>query len=169
MPGLNVGGMSQTLILRLFSLTLAATLLLTGCNTPGSYGDDAVRAANQQAAILSEAPGNYYIGHRYFNPNYKFWGYLRKPGQPWRTARLVVLDENQVKAPDRVLNQFGADNDSEYRLYGQFAPKVVYEPASNHFYPHFMLTKIELIQPSAPSIFPSSARQQPSTVISEPY
>ncbi len=43
--------------------------------------------------IAAETPGDYYIGRRYFKPDFKFWGYVRKPGQPWSTSQLVMLNE----------------------------------------------------------------------------
>ena len=73
-------------------------VLLAGCDGPEQSGIRAARLAQRQA-ILNEAPGDYYIGRRYYNPNYKFWGYLRRPGQPWKDAKLVLLDENKKLAP----------------------------------------------------------------------
>ena len=54
------------------------------------------------AKIAAEPPGEYFIGRRYFKGSvFKFWGYVRKPGQPWNTAQLVVLNEKEKLAPDR--------------------------------------------------------------------
>ena len=117
---------------------------------------------------MQEQPGNYFIGRRYYNPNYKFWGYVRKPGQPWRTATLVMFNENQKLAPDRELNQFGVDDNSEYRIYGRFTGERVYEPASNRVYPEFMLSNYELIDAHPTSIFPANSSRLPSTVINQP-
>ena len=60
--------------------------------------------------IAAEPTGDYYIGRRYYKPDYKFWGYVRKPGQPWSTAELVMLNEKQKLAPDRERLEFGSDN-----------------------------------------------------------
>src|SRR4029450_1427515 len=91
-------------------------------------------------AIQSETPGDYYIGRRYYKiPQYKFWGYVRQPGQPWSTAKLVVFNEKQKLAPDREQLNFGFDNNYEYKLHGYFSGEKVYEPASNGIYPHFVL------------------------------
>ncbi len=147
-------------------LPLLLLLVLAGCETPGTGAERAAHLA-QQAAVLQEPQGNYFVGRRYYNPNYKFWGYVRKPGQPWRTAQLVMFNENQKLAPDRELNQFGVDDNCEYHLTGQFTGQKVYEPASNRFYPEFMLTGAELVNRTPPSIFPPGARL-PSTVINEP-
>ena len=128
--------------------------------------DRAARLAQQQA-VMQEPQGNYFVGRRYYNANYKFWGYVRKPGQPWHTAELVMLNENQKLAPDRELNQFGVDDNCEYHLTGHFTGQKVYEPASNRFYPEFLLTGAELTNRNPPSIFPPGGRL-PATVINEP-
>jgi hypothetical protein len=105
--------------------------------------------------IGAEQPGDYYIGRRYFKPDFKFWGYVRKPGQPWSTAQLVMLNEKQKLAPDRAALKFGSDNNYEYKLYGSFSGDKVYEPASNHVYPEFVLKDFELISQNPPPIFKS--------------
>ena len=107
------------------------------------------------ARIAAEPTGDYYIGRRYFKPDFKFWGYIRKPGQPWHTAQLVMLNEKQKLAPDREQVKFGFDNNYEYKLYGDFSGDKVYEPASNHVYPEFVLKGYELITTNPPPIFPS--------------
>ena len=140
--------------------------LLAGCVSPELSGIRAARLA-QANAIYAEPPGDYYIGRRYYNPNYKFWGYIRKPGQPWKTAQLVMLNEKQKLAPDREENQIGADNNYQYRIYGRFTGDTVYEPASNHVYPEFLLTGDEVVDRNPPSIFPPGA-ELPSTFILRP-
>jgi hypothetical protein len=107
------------------------------------------------ASIASEAPGDYYIGRRYYKPDFKFWGYIRRPGQPWSTAQLVMLNEKQKLAPDRERVNFGFDNNYEYKLRGEFSGEKVYEPASNGIYPEFVLKGYELISTHPPPIFPS--------------
>ena len=152
-----------------FLCFLALLLVLAGCESPELSGIRAARLA-QANAIYSEPPGDYYIGRRYYNPNYKFWGYIRKPGQPWREAKLVVLNENHKLAPDREQNQFGVDNNFEYHLHGYFGDQPVYEPASNRFYPEFVLTGWEIVNKTPPSIFPpnSGAIDTTTTSIYQP-
>ncbi len=77
-------------------------------------------------------------GRRYYNANYKFWGYIRRPRETWKSARLVVLNEQSKFAPDRALNQMGIDNNSEYKIQGRFTGETIYESASNAFYPEFV-------------------------------
>jgi len=135
---------------------LAANLVLgvlffAGCETvPQGIQQARVEMAQQ---IAAEPTGDYYIGRRYYKPDYKFWGYVRKPGQPWSTAELVMLNEKQKLAPDRERLEFGEDNNYEYKLYGYFSGDKVYEPASNGIYPEFVLKGYELISMNPPPIF----------------
>ena len=128
-------------------------LSLSGCQTTES----GIQNAKVQMAsrIAAEAPGDYYIGRRYFKPDFKFWGYIRKPNQPWSTAQLVMLNEKQKLAPDREQVKFGFDNNYEYKLTGYFSGDKVYEPASNHVYPEFVLKGYEVISTNPPPIFKS--------------
>ena len=121
---------------------------LAGCQT--------VPPKNSMAArIAAEPPGDYYIGRRYFKPDFKVWGYVRKPGELWRNAQLVMLNEKQKLAPDREHLSFGSDNNYEYKLQGYFSGDKVYEPASNGVYPEFVLKGYEEISTNPPPIFKS--------------
>lgn len=132
---------------------LASLLLIASCQTMPEGIHQARIAMLQQ--IHQEPPGDYYIGRRYYKPDYKIWGYVRRPGQPWSTAELVMLNEKEKLAPDREQVNFGSDNGYEYRLYGHFTGDKVYEPASNGVYPEFALKKYELVSTSPPPIFKS--------------
>jgi len=135
----------------LVSGTLA--LFLAGCETvPKGIQQTKIEMAQK---IAAEEPGDYYIGRRYFKPVFKFWGYVRRPGQPWSSAQMVMLNEKQKLAPDRERLSFGSDNNYEYRLYGYFTGQTVYEPASNGFYPEFVLKNYELISTNPLPIFRS--------------
>src|ERR1044071_8063985 len=105
-----------------FVWTLIGLLVLSGCQTVPE-GIQRARLAMAQG-IAAEPPGDYYIGRRYYKPDFKFWGYLRRPGQPWSTAQLVMLNEKQKLAPDREKLAFGSDNNSEYKIYGYFTGEV---------------------------------------------
>jgi hypothetical protein len=133
---------------------VVGVLLLSSCVSTAPTGIHQARIDMAQR-IASEPPGDYYIGRRYYKPDFKFWGYVRKPGQPWSTAQLVMLNENEKLAPDREQMNFGSDNNYEYRLYGQFSGQTVYEPASNGFYPEFVLKRYELVSTNPPAIFKS--------------
>lgn len=138
---------------RLFSLCALGILLLAGCETTGS---GIHQARNQMAqSIAAETPGDYYIGRRYFKPDFKIWGYIRRPGQPWSSAQLVMLNEKEKLAPDRERLSFGSDNNYEYKLQGYFSGDKVYEPASNTVYPEFVLKSYEVISTNPAPIFKS--------------
>jgi hypothetical protein len=145
---------------RLFQFVFASAILLglflfTGCATTMTQGIQQARIDAAQK-IAAEPPGDYFVGHRYFKGSvYKFWGYVRKPGQPWNTAQLVVLNEKEKLAPDREKLSFGSDNNYEYKLYGNFSGQTVYEPASNGFYPEFVLKRYEVISTNPAPIFKS--------------
>jgi hypothetical protein len=151
-------------VLALFPTIL---LLFSGCAT----GDP-----NQQsrAAMLSEISaepkGDYFVGRRYYKVDYKFWGYIRKPGESWANAKMVMLNEQQKLAPDRELGKLGSDNGYEYKLYGFFSGETVYEPASNGFYPEFVLKGYELKNVSPAPIFKVIGALDPQRrIIAKPY
>lgn len=149
---------------------LCAMLLATGCTDLGGVGpggggmSQAARINALRDRIASEPAGDYFVGRRYYNPNYKFWGYIRRPGQPWKSGQLVMLNEKGKLAPDREINQLGVDDNCEYKLFGRFTGETVYEPASNSFYPEFALSGYQLLDRSPPSIFPSGIRPAPTTI-----
>lgn len=134
-------------------LLLVSLSLLAGCETM-PQGIQQARVAMSQR-IQTEPAGNYFIGRRYYKPDFKFWGYVRRPGESWNTAVLVMLNENKKLAPDREQVNFGFDNGYEYRLYGKFSGDKVYEPASNSIYPEFVLEGYQLISTNPPPIFKS--------------
>jgi hypothetical protein len=145
---------------------------LTGCaSTVGSTPGQTSRARVGMAeAIKAEPPGSYYIGRRYYKTDYKFWGFVRSAGQPWSTARLVMMNENQKFAPDRASGKIGADNDYEYKLTGNFSGDTVYEPASNGFYPEFILRGYELRSSTPPPLYKEQGATNPDRrIIATPY
>lgn len=138
-------------------------VLLAGCETvPAGIQAAKVAMAQKYAA---ETPGDYFIGRRYYKLDFKFWGYVRRPGQPWSESQLIMLNEKQKLAPDRERLNFGSDNNYEYKLYGYFSGDKVYEPASNGVYPEFILKNYELVSTNPSPIFPSqfSGRAQAAT------
>lgn len=138
----------------------AAASLLTSCTTM-SHGSSAGRPTNldpndpqllaRRAQIRAEQPGNYYIGRRYWLEGTRFWGFLRRPGQQWDDARLVIMNENVKKQPDRLPesnpggNSHGYDHNYEYKIRGNFTGHKVYDPNSNQELPEFILRDYELV------------------------
>jgi hypothetical protein len=152
--------MRRAVYLLLASNLLIGTLFLNSCETVPQGIQQARIEMAQRIAV--EPAGDYYIGRRYYKPDFKFWGYIRRPGQPWTTAELVMLNEKQKLAPDREQLEFGNDNNYEYKLYGQFSGDKVYEPASNSVYPEFILKGYELISTNPAPIFKSQLRGSPT-------
>jgi len=143
---------------RFFLTGLIGIVALTGCETV----PQGIQAAKLEAArqIAAEAPGDYFIGRRYYKPDFKFWGYVRRPGEPWSKAQMVMLNEKQKLAPDREKQTFGFDNNYEYKLFGYFSGERVYEPASNTIYPEFVLKGYELISTNPVPIFKSQVDER---------
>jgi hypothetical protein len=137
----------------------AAALLVVGCQTTEDQFTQSQVLLNQ--TIANEPPGDYFVGRRFYRRNYFFWGYIRQPRQQWSSAKLVMLNEQKMLAPDRQANTSGADNNYEYRLQGFFSGQTVYEPASNSFYPEFVLTGYKLISNRPPQIFRAPKAMDP--------
>jgi hypothetical protein len=138
--------------------SIAILILLASCET-APHGVEQARAT-MATRIAAEAPGDYFIGRRYFKSGFHFWGFVRRPGQPWSAAKLVVLNENQQLAPDREQLELGSDNGFEYKLRGYFSGDQVYELVSDRFLPEFVLQGYELISTNPAPILPSQIHGQ---------
>ncbi len=120
-----------------------ACLMLCQCNTLKS---DCEVLRQREAEIAQEARGDYYIGRRYEIPYTRFWGYMRKPGQSWREAKLVMMDERLCRTPDRGMEPpvpgavYGTDNNVEYIIKGSYTGKNAYDPSTNQVLPLFRPT-----------------------------
>jgi hypothetical protein len=71
-----------------------------------------------------------------------------------------MINESQKRAPDRLPemptdggNAHGYDHNHEYKMFGHFTGKKVYDPNSDLFLPEFMLTNWELISESPGWLF----------------
>lgn len=149
-------------------LALLLTLsLLTQCNT---FRSDCKAIAQREAAIAQEPVGDYYIARRYYVPTTRFWGYIRRPGQSWRTAKLVIMDETKVLAPDRGLEPpapnaiFGSDHNVEYVVTGSFLSDAAYEPNSNQILDVFQATSYQVRDAKPGYLFRPSERYSSSYV-----
>lgn len=128
----------------------AACLAMTQCASPsGNLGGPTPEVRN--ATIASEPSGDFFYGRRYFVEKTRFWGYLRQPRQPWNRAKLVILCEDKMRAPDRLPEyappgkNYAYDNNYDYRIHGYYTGSQAYEPNSNQFLPVFMLTGYEVL------------------------
>ena len=79
--------------------------LLPGCETTKPEVNPAVSAAREERlqAILTEEPGDYFIGRRYHVEPTRYWGYLRRPRNGWETAKLVMMNESIKPVPGSLL------------------------------------------------------------------
>jgi len=143
------------------ALLSGAALLLSGCEAPIVYQTPQDRQA-VSAAVTSEKPGNYYVGYRFYKVDYKMWGWVKKPGEPWKDSQLVMFNEQRKLAPDRERQSIGSDNNTVYKLTGSFSGQKVYEPASDSFYPEFVLTGATVMTTNPPLIFPDKRWTDPA-------
>lgn len=159
-------------IVQLAILSAAAGLMVS-CETLNSSRLASSRQAGNQrldpnhpallarnAQIAAEAPGNYFIGRRYWIEGKRFWGFVRKPGQPWDDAPIVMMNETRKHQPDRLpevavngARTHGYDHNYEYRLSGFFSGEPVYDPNSDQVLPEFVLTDYELLSSSPGFLF----------------
>jgi len=143
---------------------LVPLLALVSCQTGLSPAMQAqVDARN--ASISAEPPGDYYIGRRFRIDRTHFWGYVRKPRQPWMESKLVIMNERSTRTPDRLPeetsgtgNVYGFDHNQEYRIWGNFTGRRVYDPNSDLFLPEFQLTRWQLINQSPGWLFQPNER-----------
>jgi hypothetical protein len=141
---------------------------LTHCGStsmgPGNMGGPTVE--ERDARIANEPTGDFYYGRRYFVEKTRFWGYLRKPRQPWSRAKLVIFNEQKMRNPDRlpedgpVGQRYAYDNNYEYRIHGYFTGREDYEPNSNQFLQEFMLTGAQVVDLSPGWLFRPNDRYE---------
>jgi hypothetical protein len=152
------------------AFALLAPLLFGACATSQDFQGIQSNRLSMSNAIRAEEPGDYYIGRRFYKKDYKFWGYVRKPGQPWSGAQLVMMNEQTKLAPDREQGSIGSDNGYEYKITGDFTGQTVYEPASNGKYPEFALKGYELRSATPPNIFNTPGATDPARrIIARPF
>jgi len=127
---------------------LLCLLVLTACQNPAIQQQIDLR----NASIAQEPRGDYYIGRRFSIERTHFWGYLRRPGQPWDQAKLVVMSERSKAQPDRLpeepggtSNAYGYDHNWDYQVWGRFTGRKIYDPNSDLILPEFEAIRYELI------------------------
>lgn len=134
---------------RLFLVLLTA--LLASCATGGGSTATGPQADARRQQIASEPAGDYYVGRRFHIERTHFWGYLRRPRQAWEDSKLVIFNERVRKAPDRYHEvpsgsgpAYGYDHNAEYRIWGRYTGRKVYDPNSNLILPEFELHRFEV-------------------------
>lgn len=134
-------------------LPLLLTVVLTHCG--GSLGGGpnmgGPTVEERNAKIAGEPTGDFYYGRRYFVNKTRFWGYLRKPREPWSKAKLVMFHEGRKTNPDRYPEngppgqRYAFDNNFEYKVYGRYIGREAYEPNSDQFLPVFQLNGYQVV------------------------
>lgn len=113
----------------------------------------------RESHIANEPMGDFWIARRWHTKNTRFWGYLKRPRQPWSQAKLVMLNESQKLAPDRLPeaadsgNSNGFDHNYEYKFWGSFTGDTIYDPNSNLMLPEFKLSRFEQIDTDPGYVF----------------
>ncbi|MFC5049299.1 hypothetical protein ACFPK9_01515 [Rubritalea spongiae] len=117
----------------------------------GSLGGRDISPEQRQLEILTEPTGDFYYGRRYFVSKTRFWGYVRKPRQPWSEAKLVMMNESVRPQPDRLPEsgpsnaRHGYDQNYDYKITGSYTGRKVYDPASNLFLPEFKASGYQVL------------------------
>ena len=147
------------------SLLLSSCVTTSGDRSGGSAGDPNHPANRQRASeIMSEPPGDYWVARRWWTEGTRFWGYVRRPCQPWSQSQLVMVNESVRHTPDRLPESpetgpaHGFDHNYEYRFWGRFTGKEVYDPNSNLMLPEFLLENYELINATPGFLFQPGER-----------
>ncbi len=164
----------EILLMRALYLLALAPLLLVSCSSSISGGGAGNMGTQpppeiRSAQIAAEARGDFFYGRRYFVNKTRFWGYLRKPGQSAQNAKLVIFNESQKRNPDRLPEagggkNYGFDQNYEYKIYGRYTGRKLYEPNSNQILPEFLLTNYELVSTNPGWLFSPSDRYDPTRV-----
>lgn len=149
----------------LLALIAVCCSLLTRCAPsagPGNMGGPSVE--ERDFSIANEPTGDFFYGRRYYVEKTRFWGYLRKPREPWSRAKLVIFNERKRTNPDRLPEdgppggRYSYDHNFEYRIWGHYADQPGYEPNSNQFLPVFVLSRYELLDTNPGWLFKPSDR-----------
>lgn len=139
-------------------LLLGIAVLLTACDSTSPRQQQLIEYRRME--IAAEPRGDYFIGRRFHVERTHIWGYVRRPGQPWHEAKLIMMSEKLMKQPDRYAEipsgdapAYGSDHNREYRLWGYYSGRRVYDPNSNMALPEFVLQRYEVKSSSAGWLF----------------
>ena len=151
-----------------FILLPVLPLLLSSCESP----QFAAQLEARRAAIAAEPRGDYYIGRRFHIDRTHFWGYIRRPGEPWQDSKLVVMNEKVKTTPDRLPEAlsmgpdvFGYDHNYEYRLKGYYSGRRIYDPNSDLKLLEFVLQDWQLINSKPGWLFKPNEKFNGSTLL----
>ncbi len=147
------------------ALFLLLSVFITGCETTGLSPQQALSVDVRRRQIAVEPRGDFYVGRRFYIDHTHLWGYLRSPGQDWNTAKLVIMNERYQKIPNRLPEQpsdggyaYGDDHNTEYRIWGRYTGRKVFDPNSNLVLPEFELRRWEVSNASPGWLFKPNER-----------
>lgn len=169
-PILRAVIMSVKLFLPRFTLIVTALLLSQCADSVGAGAMGGPTDQERSAQIAAEPRGDFFYGRRYFVNKTNFWGYVRKPGQQSRNARLVIMQERQQLNPDRFIGggsgdkKYGFDQNFEYRIWGNYTGRNVYDLNSNQVLPEFLLTRYEVVDRNPGWLFQPNDRYDPTRI-----
>ncbi len=126
--------------LALGAVCAGAVLGLAGCVTTGGLTS---KGSPVDPAALNANPPAYWDAQRYYVENRMPWGFVKRPGDPWNKAFLALLNEDQCLAPHRSMDRKDADQNMQYKFYGQWWDKKAYDPVMNRLLPVFVLQRFE--------------------------
>ena len=137
---------------------LACVSAFASCTIIDGHVSELIAARASQ--ISAEPTGSYFIGRRFVLEERKFWGYLRRPRQDWSKAQLVIMSEKITRVPDRLPEapsggalSHGYDDNYEYRIWGTFSGRKLYDPNSDMILPEFVSERFELVTKSPGWLF----------------
>lgn len=157
-------------LLRPLLISLMA-LLLSQCGGTSGTGTMGGPSAEERAAQIAVEPqGDFYYGRRYYVQKTRFWGYLRKPGQSAHHGKLVVFRESQKLNPDRLPENgppgqcYGFDQNYEYRIWGNYTGKTVYDVNSNQILPEFIMSNYQVVNKQPGWLFRPNDSYDPKSI-----
>ena len=151
--------------MKFWFVALMLSAVLAGCET---VDIGTVSRAAMNEAIRQEAPGNYFIGRRMYKLDTKCGaGYASRVNHG--KQHVSSCSTSNVRwPPTAARGKIGSDNNYEYRISGYFSGDTVYEPASNGFYPEFVLLGAEVRSTNPPNIYQEKRQSDPKVRVLQP-
>jgi predicted small lipoprotein YifL len=158
---------------KLMPLAVVASLL-AACGPVGPANMGGPPREVRAAEIAREPTGDFFFGRRYFVKYTRFWGYLREPRQAAKHAKLVIFNESRKEAPDRLPEdgppdrRYAFDHNYEYRIWGYYTGRMVYENYSNQVLPEFQLVDYQLADRNPGWLFRPADHYDPKQITLKP-
>jgi hypothetical protein len=143
------------------TLTFILICTISACQMNSGLDPKSQSLVDQRNQLIrTEPPGDYFYGRRFYISSTRFWGYLRQTGQTWDQSKLVIINETKCLSPDRKPEQannddlaHGYDHNYEYKVWGHYTGRKIYDPNSNMSLPEFKASRFECINNNAGWLF----------------